>query len=239
MATEKKYLDLQGLQHLKEQKVLVKHPSDPAASAAAVKVGRDENGHVVLGGALATVASSGSYNDLSNKPTIGNGTLTIQANGNSKGTFTANQTDNKTINISVPTKVSELTNDSGYAINSDLPLVTFSNFELEGANIVKSIQINNDKWNFDTSSSIAWGSITGTLSEQTDLETELNGIKTTLNGKQDTISDLDTIRSGAALGATALQSAVQSVTPTSETWTFTLSDGTTVTKNIITGITVE
>ena len=48
MATEKKYLDLQGLQHLKEQKVLVKHPSDPAASAAAVKVGRDENGHVVL-----------------------------------------------------------------------------------------------------------------------------------------------------------------------------------------------
>ena len=99
MATEKKYLDLQGLQHLKEQKVLVKHPSDPAASAAAVKVGRDENGHVVLGGALATVASSGSYNDLSNKPTIGNGTLTIQANGNSKGTFKANQTDNKTINI--------------------------------------------------------------------------------------------------------------------------------------------
>lgn len=99
MATEKKYLDLQGLQHLKEQKVLVKHPSDPAASAAAVKVGRDENGHVVLGGALATVASSGSYNDLSNKPTIGNGTLTIQANGNSKGTFKANQTNNTTINI--------------------------------------------------------------------------------------------------------------------------------------------
>ena len=132
----------------------------------------------------------------------------------------------------IPTKVSQLTNDSDYAINSDLPLVTLSNFELEGANIVKSIQINNDKWNFDTSSSIAWGSITGTLSEQTDLQTALNG-------KQDTISDLDTIRSGAALGATALQSAVQSVTPTSETWTFTLNDGTTVTKNIITGITVE
>ena len=37
MATEKKYLDLQGLQHLKEQKVLVKHPSDPAASAAAAR----------------------------------------------------------------------------------------------------------------------------------------------------------------------------------------------------------
>lgn len=63
---------------------------------------------------LATVATSGSYNDLKNKPTIpsvGNGTLTIQKNGTSAGTFTANATTNKTINITVPTKVSELTDD--------------------------------------------------------------------------------------------------------------------------------
>ena len=63
---------------------------------------------------LATVATSGSYNDLSDTPTIpsvGNGTLTIQKNGTSAGTFTANATTNKTINITVPTKVSELTDD--------------------------------------------------------------------------------------------------------------------------------
>ena len=63
---------------------------------------------------LATVATSGSYNDLSNTPTIpsvGNGTLTIQKNGTSAGTFTANATTDKTINIIVPTKVSELTDD--------------------------------------------------------------------------------------------------------------------------------
>ena len=63
---------------------------------------------------LATVAKSGSYSDLKNKPTIpsvGNGTLTIQKNGTSTGTFTANATTNKTINIIVPTKVSELTDD--------------------------------------------------------------------------------------------------------------------------------
>ena len=63
---------------------------------------------------LATVAKSGSYNDLKNKPTIpsvGNGTLTIQKNGTSAGTFTANATTDKTINIIVPTKVSELTDD--------------------------------------------------------------------------------------------------------------------------------
>lgn len=49
---------------------------------------------------LATVATSGSYNDLSNKPTIpsvGNGTITITQNGASKGTFTTNQSGNTTI----------------------------------------------------------------------------------------------------------------------------------------------
>ena len=54
---------------------------------------------------LATVATTGNYNDLSNKPTIptvNNATLTIQKNGESVGTFTANQSSNKTINIEVP-----------------------------------------------------------------------------------------------------------------------------------------
>lgn len=48
-------------------------------------------------GKLAKVATSGSYDDLSNKPTIGNGTVTITQGGTSKGTFTLNQTGNTTI----------------------------------------------------------------------------------------------------------------------------------------------
>lgn len=71
---------------------------------------------------LSTVATSGSYNDLSNKPTIpaaaNNGTLTIQKNGTSVATFGANQSTNATANITVPTKVSELTNDAGYTTNT-------------------------------------------------------------------------------------------------------------------------
>ena len=66
---------------------------------------------------LATVATSGSYNDLTNKPTIptvNNATLTIQKNGSTVKTFTANASSNVTANITVPTKVSELTNDSGF-----------------------------------------------------------------------------------------------------------------------------
>ena len=51
---------------------------------------------------FATVATSGSYNDLSNKPTIptvNNATLTIQQNGTTVDTFTANSSSDKTVNI--------------------------------------------------------------------------------------------------------------------------------------------
>ncbi len=90
---------------------------------------------------LATVATSGSYNDLSDKPTIPPGavvdqtydatsqnaqagtavaeavaavpapndaTLTIQKNGASVGTFTANASSNATINITVPTSAADV-----------------------------------------------------------------------------------------------------------------------------------
>ena len=63
---------------------------------------------------LATVATSGSYNDLDDKPTIGNATLTIQKNGTAVDTFTANATADKAINIAVPTDTSDLTNGAGY-----------------------------------------------------------------------------------------------------------------------------
>ena len=85
---------------------------------------------------LATVAKSGSYSDLKNKPTIpsvGNGTLTIQKNGTSAGTFTANATTDKTINIIVPTKVSELTDD----------VVKGKYLPLTGGTMTGNININN------------------------------------------------------------------------------------------------
>lgn len=51
---------------------------------------------------LAKVATSGSYNDLSNKPTIpsvGNGTITIKQAGAVKGSFTTNQSGATTIEL--------------------------------------------------------------------------------------------------------------------------------------------
>lgn len=66
-------------------------------------------------------ADSNSDAYIQNKPTIptvNNATLTIQKNGTTVQTFTANASSNKTANIAVPTKVSELTNDSGYTTNT-------------------------------------------------------------------------------------------------------------------------
>ena len=53
-------------------------------------------------GKLAKVATSGSYDDLSNKPTIptvGNGTITIKQAGAVKGSFTTNQSGATTIEL--------------------------------------------------------------------------------------------------------------------------------------------
>lgn len=66
---------------------------------------------------LNIVAFSGEYGDLSNTPTIpivNDATLTIQKNNEDVGTFSANQATDDIVNIIIPTKVSELENDSEF-----------------------------------------------------------------------------------------------------------------------------
>jgi hypothetical protein len=69
---------------------------------------------------LKSVAFSGSYSDLINKPNINNGTLTIKQNGTSVGTFSANQSGNTTINVTDTTYSSKSAASGG----TDLSLVT-------------------------------------------------------------------------------------------------------------------
>ena len=75
--------------------------------------------------ALKPVATSGDYNDLTNKPTIpaaaNDGVLTIAVNGTAAGAFSANQAGNSTINVAVPTKTSQLTNDSDFITSDAVP----------------------------------------------------------------------------------------------------------------------
>lgn len=66
---------------------------------------------------ISKVGKSGKYSDLDGTPTIpsvGNATITIQKNGSAVGTFTTNQSTAGSINITVPTNTTELTNGSGY-----------------------------------------------------------------------------------------------------------------------------
>ena len=87
--------------------------------------------YYTLTSSLSTVATTGDYDDLLNKPTIptvNNATLTIQKNGTTVNTFTANASSDVTANIIVPTATSDLNNDSGFitkAVN-DLTYYTLS-----------------------------------------------------------------------------------------------------------------
>ncbi len=90
---------------------------DTAAAASADGDGNVISSTYAKSADLATVATSGKYSDLTGTPTIptvNNGTLTIQRNGTLVKSFTANSSSNVTANITVPVKVSELTNDSGF-----------------------------------------------------------------------------------------------------------------------------
>lgn len=89
---------------------------------------------------LSTVATSGSYDDLSHKPTIptvNNGKLTIQKNGTDVATFTANQSTNVTANITVPTKASDVNALSldGGTINKSKTVKMDASANSNGANL--------------------------------------------------------------------------------------------------------
>lgn len=109
--------------------------SVPTKTSDLTNDGSDNTSTYVEADELATVATSGSYNDLSNKPTIpaaqvnsdwdaasgvaqilnkptiptvNNATLTIQKNGTTVKTFTANASTDVTADIAVPTQLSDL-----------------------------------------------------------------------------------------------------------------------------------
>ena len=87
---------------------------------------------------LASVATTGDYDDLLNKPTIptvNDATLTIQKNGTNVATFTANASSNVTANISVPTTTNDLTNNSGFITSSDIPVTDVT---VGGTSVVSS-----------------------------------------------------------------------------------------------------
>ena len=107
-ATHPVYVNASGVA-TKIDKVAAAASADTATSAT--KATQDGNG--------ANIANT--YAKKTELPTVNNATLTIQKNGATVDTFTANASANKTINITVPTKTSDLTNNSGFITSADLP----------------------------------------------------------------------------------------------------------------------
>lgn len=118
---------------------------------------------------LATVATSGAYGDLSGRPTIpvvNNGSLSITVNAGtpttgSKATFSANQSENATATITVPTATSHLTNDSNFATTTQVSnavagietklnrdVLTDVAFSIQGQ--AASLTVTKDKYNLST-----------------------------------------------------------------------------------------
>lgn len=94
------------------------------ASDAGTSFTANASSDVVANLDLAEVALSGSYNDLSDTPTIptvNDATLTIQKNGSTLGTFSANASSPVTVDIIVPTSVTDLLDIDSYALKTEIP----------------------------------------------------------------------------------------------------------------------
>jgi len=89
---------------------------------------------------------------LPSSTVIGSGVLTIQKNGSNIDTFSANATSNKSINITVPTATSDLTNDSNFATVSQIP--TNNNQLTNGAGYITSADLPTNYVTTDTDQNI-------------------------------------------------------------------------------------
>ena len=83
------------------------------------------------------LTNGAGYITSSSLPTVNDATLTIQKNGTTVETFTANSGSNKTANITVPTDTNDLTNGAGYITSSALPTVNDATLTIQhnGTNV--------------------------------------------------------------------------------------------------------
>lgn len=115
-----------------------------STSSVRANINSGESIAIILGkikrflGDLQAIAFSADYTDLINTPTIGDATITIQKNGTDVDSFTVNDTEDKSINITVPTALADLTTDSTHRFVSDSEKDTWNakqNVMSAGANI--------------------------------------------------------------------------------------------------------
>ena len=144
--------------------------------------------------------------------TYGSGNMTI---ANTWVTSINSQTWDVTLTIpTVPTNVSDFVNDAWYITANDLPTVdtTMSDSSTNAVqnNVIKNyvdtqVQEATSGAVSDTAYWSSWDWITGIAPSKNAVYDKISAMDTTIAWKQNTISDLSTIRSWAALWATAVQ----------------------------------
>lgn len=104
------YVGTDGCLYSGSKKVLTEHQS----LSGLVPTSRTVNGKALSSNITLTASDVGALPNTTVIPTVNNATLTIQKNGTNVKTFTANASTDVVANITVPTKTSELNNDSGF-----------------------------------------------------------------------------------------------------------------------------
>lgn len=164
-----------GYQTASQVQGAVAGKQDAIQDLATIRSGAAKGSTAVQPGDLATVATSGSYSDLSNKPTI----PSAQVNADWNATSGMAQILNKP---TIPAAVTSST-VSGWGFTKNTGTYSKPSGGIPKSDLASSVQTSLSK-------------------ADTALQTHQD-----ISGKQDVISDLATIRSGAAKGATAVQPA--------------------------------
>jgi len=152
---------------------------DTISDLATIRSGASAGATAIQPSDLATVATTGDYNDLSNKPSI----PSAQVNADWNSTSGVSEILNKPSLATVATS-------GAYSDLSGTP--TLATVATSGSYADLS-----NKPNIPTVDQVYDGTSTNAQSGV--------AVASALSGKQDTISDLNTIRTGAGLGATAVQ----------------------------------
>ena len=117
------------------------HFQAPIADLSTIRSGASTGATAVQPASLASVATSGSYSDLSNKPTIPtvyDATLTIQKNGTTIKTFTANASSDVTCNITVPTQASDISAEPAISLTASRAVVSNSSGKLTTSSVTST-----------------------------------------------------------------------------------------------------
>ena len=174
--------DLSGYATTSAMNTALAGKQDTISDLATIRSGASAGATAVQPGSLATVATTGSYNDLSDKPTIPPGVVVDQTYDGTS----ANAQSGTAVAGAIATKQDTISD-----------LATIRSGAQAGATAVQPGDL----------ATVATTGAYSDLSGTPDLSgyATTSAMNTALAGKQDTISDLSTIRSGASAGATAVQ----------------------------------